>query len=96
MTGAHEVTLPVCPSVRAGQVCLEQSIFIYLSQRAIRALREQSENSQRALRAVRALRALRALREHLESNKEQNINIRVIQSEPLNTASCLTSTTASF
>ena len=53
------------------QVCLEQSIFIFLGQRAIeqsesnRVVREQSQNSQRAIREhsgchKRALRALKS------------------------------------
>ena len=46
-SGAQGVTLSVRLSVRAGQGCLEQSIFIILGQRAIkqsvRALREHSE-----------------------------------------------------
>ena len=36
--------------VRLVQVCLEQSTFIFLGQRAIRALRGQSEGNQRAIR----------------------------------------------
>ena len=39
-TGAQEVTLCVCMSVRPAQVCQEQSIFILIGQRALRALRE--------------------------------------------------------
>ena len=35
-TVAQGVTLSVCLSIRAGQVCLNQSIFIFLGQRAIR------------------------------------------------------------
>ena len=35
-SGAQGVTLFVRLSVRAGQVCLEQSIFIFLGQRALR------------------------------------------------------------
>ena len=41
------VTMSVCLSVRAAHTYLEQIIFIYLGQRAIR---EQSENSQRTVR----------------------------------------------
>ena len=41
-TGAQEMLI----SVRPFQVCLEQSIFIFLGQRAIRALREKSESNQ--------------------------------------------------
>ena len=47
----------VRPSVRSVQVCLEQSIFIFLGQRALReqaksnqALREHSEGTQRTLK----------------------------------------------
>ena len=52
--------------VRSFVSSLSRAANILLGQRAIRALREQSENRQIALRA---------LREHLESTKEQNINI---------------------
>ena len=38
-------------SVRPVQVCLEQSIFIFLGQRAVR---KQSENTHRALRALKS------------------------------------------
>ena len=48
-TQALGVTMSVCLSVRAAHTYLEQIIFIYLGQRAIR---EQSENSQRALKAL--------------------------------------------
>ena len=41
-TGAQGVTLSVCLSVRPASVCLEQSIFIFQGQRAIR---EQSEST---------------------------------------------------
>ena len=43
-------------SVRPVQVCLEleQSIFIFLGQRAIRALRERSESNQRSIRVIQS------------------------------------------
>ena len=48
--GAQGVTMSVCLSVRPAHYALEQSIFIFLGQRAIR---EQS-SSQRALRAIKS------------------------------------------
>ena len=59
-------------SVRVCQTCLEQSIFIFLAQRA---LREQSSSQGEHSESTK-----RTLREHLESS--QSIKIRVIQSEP--------------
>ena len=38
--------LPICPSVHSVQVCLEQSIFIFFSQRSLREQSEQLENIQ--------------------------------------------------
>ena len=52
-----------------------QSIFILIGQRSIRALRGRSENTQRTFRE--------------ESESNQSIKIRVIQSEPISTSSCL-------
>ena len=67
-TEAQGVTMCVRPFVRSVQICLEQSILIFLGQRAIRAHRDHSKSNQRTLR------------EQSESN--QSIKIRVIQSEP--------------
>ena len=56
-TGAQGMLMCVCPSLRPAQSALEQSIFIFLGQRALReqaksnqALREHSEGTQRALK----------------------------------------------
>ena len=49
----------VRPSVRPAQVCLEQSIFIFQGQRAIR---EQSESTQWALRALKLESYCRSLK----------------------------------
>ena len=89
-------------SVRSVQTCLEQSILIILAQifkQSVRnksAVSEHSENTQRALRE-RSESYQRAIREQSESNqrairghseRNESIKIRVIQSEPINTASC--------
>ena len=39
----------LCLSVTSVTSCLEQSLFIFLGQRAIRALREQSQNTKREI-----------------------------------------------
>ena len=52
----------VCPSVCPAQVCLEQSIFIFLGQRAIRALKKQSESTQKAIKAIKSESYSRSLK----------------------------------
>ena len=92
-TGAQGVTMSVRPSVRlSARPAPSQSIFIFLGQRSNREQSQHSENDQRTFREhSQTLRehsesTQRALRDYSQSN--QNIKIRVIQQEPLNTASC--------
>ena len=55
--------------VRPVQVCLDQSIFIFLDQRAIRTIRERSGNTKNIQKTIREQSASnqRVIREHWES-----------------------------
>ena len=82
-------------SSRSYNVCLSVCLFGTLCSRAVNLHHSRSESNKRPIdqseTTQRALRehsdtTQRALREYSESI--QSIKIRVIQSEPLNTASC--------
>ena len=60
--GAQGVTIWVRPFVRLVQTCLEQSIFIFLGQRAIKEHWEHSVIHQRAIKALKSESYSRSLK----------------------------------